>query len=245
MTDPNPPVEITLRIPGEWASPREVLDRLPPGCSIEGSDLVLPDGTKMEIYPRPADEQFAGIFTSSCRQPPEDDELAKVHRYTVNVCLCGPGGSSQQAHAMMRAGAAIIEAGGAGVFIDNCAMAHGGQLWREMADDGGSDALSYAFVSIIRGPQEMRTMGMHVLGYPEFIMRCADAGDDAQMLVEVIRYVASGEKPIGDGHLLGDEQGVRFRATAAISDNQTAGSPMHNPFGSLRLTSLKDIAEGN
>lgn len=245
MTEPDQDVEVTLRIPGAWSSPREVLERLPPGCSIEGSNLVLPDGIAVEIYPRPADEQFAGIFASACRQPPEEEELASVNRYTVNVCLCGPGGSLGQARAMMQAGAAIINAGGAGVFIDNCAMAHGGQLWREMADDGGSDALSFAFVSIIQGQQEMRTMGMHVLGYPEIVMHRRDLDDDAEMMVEVVRYVAAGEKPIGDGHLLGDEHGPRFQATALGNDDNTPGSPMHNPFGRLRLTSLKDIAEGN
>ena len=134
MTESNTPVEITLRIPGQWASPREVMNRLPPGYRIEGSNLVGPDETQIEIYPLPADEQFAGVFTSACRQPPEEAELARVNDYSVNVCLCGPGGSLPQARAMMQAGAAIVQAGGAGVFIDNCAMAHGGTLWCEMAD---------------------------------------------------------------------------------------------------------------
>lgn len=88
--------------------------------------LVLPDGTPVEIGARAADDQFANIFRSSCRQPATADELATVDRYRVNVCLSGPGGSMVAARAMMRAGAAVVRAGGAGVFIDNSGLVHGG-----------------------------------------------------------------------------------------------------------------------
>ena len=54
-----------------------------------------------------------------------------------------------------------------------------------------------------------------------------------------------GDKPIGDGHLLADEQRLRFQATATSTDERTAGSPMHNPFGRLKLISMRDIAETN
>ena len=42
----------------------------------------------------------------------------------------------EAARTMMQAGAALLRAGGAGVFIDNSALAHGGQQWLEMTEDG-------------------------------------------------------------------------------------------------------------
>src|SRR5207248_11330272 len=105
-----------------------------------------------------ADDQFAQIFRSSCRQPATEDELATVDGYRVNVLLSGPGGSMQAARTMMQAGAAVVRAGGAGVFIDNSALAHGGRNWLAMTDDGGPDALSFAFVGIVGGPAEVWTM---------------------------------------------------------------------------------------
>lgn len=218
---------------------------MPADFRLTPESLYLPDGSEIEFIPMQPDGQFAQIFKSSCRRPATDDELTTVGRYTVNIGLSGPGGSMDSALAMMQAGAAIVRAGGAGVFIDNCALAHGGGHWIEMAEDGGPDALSFAFVSIVRGEQEVYTMGMHVLGFPEIVLRRSDADRDEDTIVEVIRYVCKGDKPIDDGHLLADEQGLRFRAAATPSDQRTAGSPMHNPFGRLRLTSLKDIAEGN
>jgi hypothetical protein len=241
----NVSIRTTLRIPGAWSDPGELLERMPADFRLTPESLFLPDGTGIEFIPMEPDDQFARIFESSCRRPATDDELAIVGRYTVNIGLTGPGGSMASARKMMQAGAAIVRAGGAGVFIDNCALAHGGGHWIEMADDGGPDALSFAFVSIVRGEHEVWTMGMHVLGFPEIVMRRSDLDLDPDTIVEVIRYVCSSDKPIGDGHLLADEQRLRFQAASIPSDQRTVGSPMHNPFGRLKLTSLKDIAEGN
>jgi hypothetical protein len=244
MASTNASVQTTLRIPGDWSHPRELLKRIPAGIRLTAEHLLLPDGDEIEMAMIPPDKQFAEIFKASCRRPATDEELAIVGRYTVNIVLTGPGGSMDAARAMMQAGASILRAGGAGVFIDNSALAHGGGDWIAMADDGSSDALSFAFVSIFSGEREIATMGMHVLGFPDLVMNRADG--DAETIVEVIRYVAAGEKPIGDGHVLADDRGLqRFRVATATGDERTAGSPLHNPFGRLRLTSLKEIAESN
>ncbi|MGD9854733.1 MAG: hypothetical protein AB7U20_07255 [Planctomycetaceae bacterium] len=245
MSETNASVQTTLRIPGDWPHPGALLERMPAGYRLSGESLFLPDGTAIEVIPMPPDGQFAEIFQSSCRQPATTDELATVGRYTVNIGLNGPGGSLKAARAMLQAGAAIVRAGGAGVFIDNSALAHGGRLWLEMADDSSPDAASYAFVTIIGGRVELSTMGMQVLGYPDLVMRHSDLETDADALVEIIQYVCRGEKPLGDGHVICDEHGPRFQTVATPGDEFQAESPMHNPFGRLKLVSLKDVAEGN
>src|SRR5262245_22204272 len=100
MTEPATPITITFRIPGKWSHPRELIQRLPPGCRVTGEALVLPDATQVELGAMPADDQFAQIFRSSCRQPATEEELATVDRYTVNILLSGPGGSMQAARSM-------------------------------------------------------------------------------------------------------------------------------------------------
>jgi len=245
MNETDRAVRTTLRIPGSWSHPGELIERMPPGFRLTPEALILPDGTEIEFAPMPPDGQFAEIFKSSCRQPATNDELEIVDGYTVNVVLTGPGGSLEAARAMMQAGAAIVRAGAAGVFIDNSAVAHGGGHWIEMAEDGGPDAVSFAFAGIVRGEQQVWTMGMHVMGQPDVLMRRADCDDDDHAIIDVIRYLCSGDKPIGDGHVLADEAGPRFQAVADSSDQFEAGSPMHNPFGRLKLVSIKDIAESN
>jgi hypothetical protein len=245
MNEPAEPIKIAMRIPGTWSHPKDLIGRLPAGCRLTGDTLALRDGTEVEFGAAAADDQFAEIFRSSCRQPATDDELATVDGYTANVFLSGPGGSLQSARTMMRAASAIVQAGGAGVFIDNCGLAHGGQNWLAMTDDGSPDALSFAYVSIVRGRAEAWTMGMHVLGLREVVMKTADAEADEFGIIEVIRYLAQGEKPVGDGHLLADLNGPRFQAFVQESPKDLARSPMHNPFGRLKLVSMKDIGESN
>ena len=140
MIEMNATVKTTLRIPGNWSHPGELLERIPDGFRMTPQSLVLPDSTEIPFEPMPADDQFAQIFKTSCRHPATAKEMQVVNSYTVNVILTGPGGSKEAARTMMQAGAAIVRAGGAGVFIDNSAVAHGGGQWIEMAEDGSSDA---------------------------------------------------------------------------------------------------------
>ena len=238
-------VEIALRIPGQWSHPKELVERLPAGYRLTPEALILPDATEVGFGAVRADEQFARIFRSSCRRPAAEDELATVDGYTVNVLLSGPGGSMQAARTMMEAGTAMVRAGGAGVFIDNCTLAHGGRDWLEMTEDGSPDALSFAFVAIVSGQTEVWTMGMHVLGLRDVVMKRADVDADGSNIIEVIRYLCRSEKPFDVGHVIADLNGPRFQAISVGSAPGPVGSPMHNPFGRLKLVSMRDIAERN
>jgi hypothetical protein len=245
MNESATPISIVLRIPGKWAHPGELIQRLPPDCRLTPEALILPDSTEVEFTPMAADAQFAQIFRSSCREPALDDELATVDAYTVNICLSGPGGSMQAARTMMQAGAAVVRAGGAGVFIDNSTVAHGGRNWLAMTEDGGPDALSFAFVAIVGGKADVWTMGMHVLGLRDIVMKRADLEEGGFDIIDVIRYLARGEKPVDDGHVIADLNGPSFRVKTQASAKELAGSPMHNPFGRLKLVNMRDIAETN
>src|SRR5262249_33676992 len=123
--------------------------------------------------------------------------------------------------------------------------AHGGQNWLALTDDGGPDALSFAFVSIIRGKAEVWTIGMHVLGLRDLVMKREDVEARGFDIVEVIRYLARGGKPIADGHVIADLGGPRFQVFTQPSPEGRADSPMYNPFGRLKLVSMRDIAESN
>lgn len=236
---------ITLRIPGAWSHPGELMDQLPAGFRLTPDSLFLPDETAVEFIPMPPDGEFPRIFASSCRRPATKDELAVVARYTVNVGLRGPGGSLDSALAMMRAGAAIVRAGGAGVFIDNSALAHGGEDWIKMTDEGSPDAVSYAFASIIRGRRETYTMGMQAMGFPDLVLRSADVDAEGQTIIEILRYVCGSGRSVDIGHVLADENGPRFQVVSKTKDEFAADSPMHNPFGRLTISSMDDIAGNN
>lgn len=246
MTDEaRPTVEVMLRIPGCWRNPREIKERLPNSFHIKEDQLYLPDQTKLDIFPIPADKQFPSVFRSSLRSMASVEEMEIVDRYTFNIGLVGPGGSLESALRMMHAGAAIIHAGGAGVFIDNCCLSHGAEDWLSMTDEGSSDSISFGFVGIVRGKSDVWTTGMHVPGFPEIVMTRADADADDRTIIEMIRYLCASERPVGDGHIIADENGPRFQIQHEFPDQSNSPEPMRNPFGRLRMVSFKDIAERN
>jgi hypothetical protein len=234
-----------MRIPGTWGHPRELVQSLPEGARITGEAMILPDGTSVDFGAAPPDSQFAKIFLNSCRNPPTDTERIAVKNYKVNVFLSGPGGSLEAAHRMMWAASILVKAGGAGVFIDNGAVAHGGEQWLSMTDDGGPDALTFAYVAIVRGNAEIWTMGMHALGFRDIVMSREDVEKGGFDIVEVIRYVAASPKPIEENHIIADLDGPRFKVFTEESEEKVKDSPMHNPYGRLKLVSLRDMAERN
>jgi hypothetical protein len=92
---------------------------------------------------------------------------------------------------------------------------------------------------------EVWTVGLHVLGLRDIVMKRSDVEQDGYDIVEVIRYVCRGDKRVDDGHIIADPDGPRFQAFAQPGEERMAGSPMFNPFGRLRLVSIRDIAETN
>lgn len=240
-----PTVQIKLRIPGNWAHPGELIERLPTGYRLSPDRLCMPDGQELELVPMPPDEQFVEIFHSSCRGEITRAERAVLKHYTVNLGLVGPGGSMEAARTMLRAGAALVSAGAAGVFIDNCALAHGGEHWRELAEDASVDAVTFAFAALVRNAKEVWSLGLHAMGQPDVVMSRADCEADDPAIIGVLGYLCEGERTIGDGHLLGDENGPQFQARIAPPDDFPADSPLHNPFGRLRLVNIRDAASAN
>lgn len=245
MSEAAAPIEIAFRIPGTWAHPGELVQRMPAGCRLSPEGLTLPDGVRVDIAPMPPDSQFAAIFKGSCRRPPSAEELDQVNRYTVNIGLLGPGGSAAAARTMMRAAAVILQAGGAGVFIDNSGLAHGAGDWLAYDEDGSIDALSFAYVTIVQGETEAWTMGMHIFGQPEIRMRRTDLEPFGDVIINVLRYMCGCEWPVEKGHVLMLDEGQVLHVASQIACEFPSGSPMHNPFGNLQLLPAKEIADRN
>lgn len=236
---------VTLRIPGTWPTPADLFAAMPAGCKMQADALILSDGTEIEVNIRPRDAQFVSVFGQACRRGPTKAEKAALQKYTWQICLTGPGGSMHNAVVMMQAAAAVLQAGGSGVFIDNSAMSFGAEAWHEMVKFQDTDAISYAFTSIARDPQITYTIGMHVFGLPNLEMRNADTGPDGDELIELIQWICNQEKPCETGQLIATPSGSLFRVSIQPDKRFPPQAPMHNPWGTIRLTSTKEISERN
>ncbi len=238
-------VEIALRIPGTWASLQQLREAIPDGIQLTESKVILKDGWECEYFLLPADGEFPKVFRSSCRRIPTREEQRKVSKYTFCIGLAGPGGSLEAAFQMMKAASVFVEAGGAGVFVDNSGLSHGGQDWLNMCEMGGTDSVSYAFVALVRGLSEVWTMGFQALGIPDLRMARQDSEQDPDSIIDIIRYMAAADTRMDHGHLIADEQGPLFRVVKTNCTRFKFGSPMHNPFGYLKLVRTRGAVTDN
>lgn len=78
MNAPAAQPRITLRIPGTWSHPKELLERMPQGYLLRSDVLLAPDGTEFEFTPIQPDGEFPRVFRSACRRTATDEELAAI-----------------------------------------------------------------------------------------------------------------------------------------------------------------------
>jgi hypothetical protein len=229
-------VDVTMRIPGRWKSPEEFEQGLPAGCRCTDRHLVLPDGKKYELFPKPADDEFPKIFATSCPKQPTDDERRRIDTYRINMCLAGPGGSLEKATKLMDAAAAVMAAGGAGVFIDNCCLAHGAMNWLELIEHAHEGGLFWAFVSTVHSETELYSVGMHILGFRDAVIPATGNRDyDLRSLHNYLGFTAFSGANVQDGDVIQDPVLPTYHAYSQPEDRFEADTPMFNPFGRWRL----------
>jgi hypothetical protein len=233
------PPEAALRIPGVWQRPEEFAERLPAGCRMTESGLVLADGTEFELHPLAADDEFPRLFATSCAKLPTADERERIESYVTNLCIVGPGGSIDAATRIMNAAAVVLHAGGAGVFVDNSGLAHGATDWLTLVESANDGGVYWAFVSYVRGERELYSIGMHVLGCRDAIIpRTGNDEYDLRTLHSFLGYSAFSGAELHDGEVVGDAVLPTFKIRSQADDRVPSSAPMFNPYGRWRLETL-------
>lgn len=132
---------------------------------------MLADGSKFALYVQPADDEFPRIFAGSCAKTPTKSEREATENYTVNICLTGRGGSIEAVKQLLAAAAAVLAAGGSGVFVDNRGIAHGATDWMALAESANDGGVYWAFIFAARSEnEEMYSIGIHILGLRDAVI---------------------------------------------------------------------------
>jgi hypothetical protein len=232
----SPTVEVALRIPGQWASVEALAARLPLGCRLDDRYLYLEDDSKYEWNALNADDEFLKIFAQSCQRMPSERDRDVIEHYTVNFCLICPGGSIAAAKNVLRAAAAVLRAGGAGVFVDNAGIAHGSDDWHSLsegADDGG---VFWAFIAFIGNKKDIYSVGMHILGHRDAIMpRTGNDEKDRLILASFLGYTYRSGVTLSENEIIADPSLPSFQLKSDPDERMPKDAPMHNPFGRWRL----------
>jgi hypothetical protein len=225
---------MVLRVPGTWNSKDEIIERLPDGCRIDDCLLWLGDGPALELQMLPADRDFPNVFRSACRRALPSAALKELAAYRHHVVILAPGGSIPCAQHLLAAGAALVRAGGIGVFIDSSCLAHAGPDWLDLAEHRcNPQALMYAFVNFIRSTDNVvRSQGMHVFGQREGIIHPASK---MPALEDFVLMVCAMHPPLDEGYVFADQQGARFRLRSDGEHGPHPNDLITNPFGCWRL----------
>ena len=237
------PPAVNLRVPGQWSGLDQFLGRLPSDSQWREPWLRVEDLPPVVLDWKPADKEFAQVFEISCRRPPLLDEIDRVQNYAHNACIQGIGGSLSAARHLLRAGGALIRAGGAGVFIDNGAISHGAADWLNLEKHCHEAlAIFYAFVNITRSARGYTSYGMHIVGQADCFIQSNNAMDQAEdaaalrTMEDFLRLAAREQRVWTEDEEFHDENGRRFvlRAHAHV-DWLKEHNPMWNPYGRWEL----------
>lgn len=139
----------------------------------------------------------------------------------------------------MQAAAALIEAGGFAVKIENAGIAHSAETWLDLARYSHLNSAHQAFVIYVTGA-ETYSCGMHTLGLPDAIIDSDDSVDAVELLRIFTYYVFAEAPEIRPGQTFsaGPDEPA-YRLSHESLDLYDVDDLFHNPNGYWRLTPLK------
>jgi len=233
--------ELVLCIPGPWTSREELLK------SMSASDagfvyaghllLEMETGFTCELVFEGADPAVTTAFKAVGPHWADSDAMAAVAGHASVVYLMGKGGARDNAESMMRAGAALIDAGGLGVKVDSTGIAHGPAYWTDLCDQLPVQTAHRALVVYITG-RDVYSCGMHNFGLPEAIVTPLDG--DLQAAADLLRtfthYLFAQAPLFEDGHTFSVSEGAPvYRVRAVPGLDYGENSLFNNPYGAWEL----------
>ena len=241
--------EVVLCIPGPWDSSSALADEISAsgtGYLLEGTVLRDTDtGYACELVLQRADPELAADFAKAGPHWARTEAMADIDTHRTVAYLVAPGGSREAADAMMRAGAAIIDAGGLGVKVDSTGIAHAPAYWIDMSEQLEALTAHRALVVYVAGA-DVYSCGMHNFGLPEAITSADNKTEAADMLRFFTRYLLEHAPQLEDGHTFSVSEGKPvYRVERAEAIDYGAGSLFNNPYGAWRLVPLAAEKKGN
>ena len=231
--------ELVLCIPGPWRSRSELVQALADSETgyllTEGALLDTDSGFACDLVYEDADPALPAAFVKAGPHWAASGAMAGVADHTCVIYLIGRGGSRQAAESMMRAAAALVEAGGLGVKVESTGIAHGPAYWLEMCY--GLDQLTAhrALVVYVTGA-DVYSCGMHNFGLPDAITTATDKAAAADMLRTFTRYLLERSPQMEDGHTFSISEGAPvYRVLKVPAVDYGADSLFNNPYGAWQL----------
>ena len=242
------PPKIILCVPGLWPTRSDVVTTIAghsDGWLFLGM-LLMETATKRtcELEVCGPDERLVGAFTAAGFGGRVDEKILPrigQHRHVL-YAVCDAG-SLDAARYAVRAGAALLRAGGLAVKVESAGVAHGPERWgRLAADDATPFDLYAALVTLVRGEAEFYSCGMHAFGLPEASGPRGLGVDDAAALLNQFNLFQIIDSPrLNDGETFSvDADAPRYRLRRRPCTTYPPDDPFHNPAGVWHLEPVEE-----
>lgn len=244
MSETIPDPEMVLCIPGPWTDATDLIRRLArdrTGYLFAGRILMCMDTHfKCELVLEGPDDRMLRAFEASGPHWRDTPEMAAISEHSSVVYLVGSGGSQQNAESLMRAGAALLRAGGLGVKIESTGLSYKPADWHEHCENLHLLFAHRALVVYLTGA-DVCSCGMHNLGLKDAATPSRNDPAAATELLRVFTQYLFTESPsIRAGQTFSvDEDAPVYRIEEQDSQTYDKNSLFHNPYGIWRLVPLE------
>lgn len=234
--------KIVLCIPGSWTSRAELVERVvreSDGYIFAGQVLLhIQSRFGCELQFCEADPRMQDAFLASGAHWKNTPDMAAIGAHRSVVYLIGPGGSRQNAEAMIRAGAGIIRSGGLGMKVESSGLAHRAAKWLELASYLDLHSAHEALVVYVTGA-EIYSCGMHSFGLRDAITVDDGAEDGVELLKTFTHYLFSEQPQLQDHQSFAMWDDAPLYRLDAEPGVDYADNPLFvNPHGNWRLSPL-------
>ena len=163
--------------------------------------------------------------------------LARIgdHRHVL-YAVCDAGSLDAARHAV-RAGAALLRAGGLAVKVESAGLAHSSEKWAALAADATAFDCYRALVTLVGDERLVSSCGMHAFGLPEVSCPGSVPFEEAGPMMNQFNLFQLIESPrLNDGETFSvDADAPRYRLRRRPCSAYPPDDPFHNPHGVWHL----------
>ncbi len=166
-----------------------------------------------------------------------EDLLKQIERHRSVVYLISFELNLAGANALMRAAAAVLDAGGLAIKVETAGLAHTPKQWQELCGVQAEHGAHQAFVVYVSGTNSY-SCGMHNLGLFDALVTVADSellGDAVELLRAFNWYQISEAPQFQAGQSFATQQSGPVYQLALAPARFAPTDPFYNGFGTWQL----------
>jgi hypothetical protein len=238
-----------LCIPGPWVNFDSFVAAV--GATeryLCAGDLLIDLQAKSVIHIRfePKDKRMAQAFRAT-GSALSATTLKSIERHRSVLYLVSLELNLAGANALMRAAAAVLDAGGLAVKVETAGLAHEAASWQELCKNIAQHSAHQAFVVYVSGANSY-SCGMHNLGlYDALVEAAIDPTEQIELLRIFCWYQVSPSRrhdeqvaqapliQVGQTFATADAPAPSYRITLDSNARFAPDDPFYNPFGTWCL----------